>query len=43
MPNPATGATAQWRFGVVIDGYSRPAQVADILAQGKQNDELLGT
>jgi para-nitrobenzyl esterase len=37
-PNPATGATTQWRFGPVIDGYALPAQVAEIFAEGKQND-----
>jgi para-nitrobenzyl esterase len=37
-PNPATGATAQWRFGPVVDGYSLPAPINEIFAQGKQND-----
>jgi para-nitrobenzyl esterase len=34
--NPATGAGAQWRFGVVNDGYSLPAQNTEIFTQGKQ-------
>jgi len=36
--NPATGATPLWRFGVVVDGYSLPASITEIFAQGKQND-----
>lgn len=37
-PDPANGATAQWRFSVVVDGYALPGQIMEIFAQGKQND-----
>jgi carboxylesterase type B len=37
-PNPATGATAGWRFGPVVDGYSLPLAVRETFARGLQND-----
>jgi len=37
-PNPATGATELWRFGVVVDGYTLPTPVTEVFAAGKQND-----
>ena len=43
-PAASGGGTAPYRFGVVVDGYSLPASVAEIFAQGRQNDvpELTG-
>jgi carboxylesterase type B len=37
-PNPATGATATWRFGPVVDGYTLPHSVKETFALGLQND-----
>lgn len=38
VPDAATGATATWRFGVVIDGYTLPAPHLQVIAAGKHND-----
>jgi para-nitrobenzyl esterase len=38
VPDAATGATAMWRFGVVIDGYTLPAPHLEVIAAGKHND-----
>ena len=37
-PNPATGATATWRFGPVVDSYALPHSVRETFALGLQND-----
>jgi para-nitrobenzyl esterase len=37
-PNAATGATAGWRFGPVVDGYALPLSVRETFARGQQND-----
>jgi para-nitrobenzyl esterase len=38
VPSAAGAAAPAFRFGVVVDGYVLPAPVAEVFAQGKQND-----
>ena len=38
VPSAAGAAVPAFRFGVVVDAYVLPAPVAEVFAQGKQND-----